>query len=72
MAVIEFTVEGQARFPFDMLRYDACWPKSPDDVAVLERMGGARYGTTHRLTLATNAHVTEPRCESFGWKVVKA
>jgi hypothetical protein len=72
MALIKFTVEGSGPFPFDMLRYDACWPASENDSAVLERMDreARRHRTVFTLTLATTVHVTEARWESFGWKVV--
>lgn len=34
-----FTVAGAGDFPFDMLRYDACWPASSADATALS--GGA-------------------------------
>lgn len=30
-----FTVKGDGRFPFDMLRYDSCFPVGPRDVDAL-------------------------------------
>jgi hypothetical protein len=35
MYVQTFTVTGSMSFPLDMLRYDACWPSSQDDVGEL-------------------------------------
>ncbi len=29
-------VRGRGQFPFDMLRYDACYPSRPESVANLE------------------------------------
>ena len=28
-----FEVTGRGEFPWDMLRYDSCWPQTSDDVA---------------------------------------
>jgi hypothetical protein len=36
------TVEGAGEFPIDMLRYDACWPASERDSAILlDSMNGS-------------------------------
>jgi hypothetical protein len=64
-----FTVEGSGAFPFDMLRYDACWPYSEgQDSCKLEHYAHER----RRVVLATHfQHApTHRRWESFNWKVV--
>jgi hypothetical protein len=35
--LFKFTVVGSGVFPFDMLRYDQCWPASENDSAAIER-----------------------------------
>ena len=32
----EIVVEGTGEFPFDMLRYDACFPTTSEDAAAME------------------------------------
>jgi hypothetical protein len=76
----EFTVRGTGLFPFDMLRYDSCWPKSQEDTAAIEATtrrrtrgsienpGPAELTVVTLLTIGTNAP-TEARWDSFGWKV---
>ena len=32
----EYIVTGRGEFPWDMLRYDRCWPMSSSDVAKLD------------------------------------
>ncbi len=70
-----FTVEGSGKFPFDMLRYDACWPNSSLESA---KLGGdiadAQHHTGHRtITLRRSAvnmaGPTRRRWESHGWTV---
>lgn len=72
-----FTVEGKYPFPVDMLRYDACWPKTSDDATQLAE--AMRYvprrtnlDKVRQVKLVTNAaeRPTVGRWESFGWKVV--
>jgi hypothetical protein len=66
----QFKVRGAGRFPYDMLRYDACWPATQDDVSAmqLEIMHGDRS-----VTLSTQAKSapTIGRWESFGWRVIE-
>lgn len=65
-----FTVEGYGRFPVDMLRYDACWPKSEgrDSTA----MNGDHDSERRRVVLVTaREHSPTPgRWESFGWRYI--
>lgn len=58
-----YTVEGNLAFPWDMLRYDGCYPIRPKDVENL-------HGREIRHVLLRG--VREPtieRWESFGWYV---
>lgn len=66
----EFTVEGSGEFPFDMLRYDACYPKTQDDVAAMT------YGKPFRRSVrlchgftTNNFTPTIERWNSFLWAV---
>lgn len=59
-----FTVTGRGEFPFDMLRYDRCFPHGPQDVeTMLEGNTGPRT-----VTLESAAYAPTPdRWASFGW-----
>jgi hypothetical protein len=69
---ITFTVEGSAQFPFDMLRYDQCWPKSGIDIVNLDAHNTGRlYDEIRQVTLVTNkSKITPKRWASFGWEVI--
>ncbi len=66
-ALTGFTVEGYGEFPFDMLRYDSCWPKSEghDSYALGNR-------DQRRVVLQTWSErgPTVGRWESFTWRVI--
>ena len=63
--LVTFTVRGKGQFPFDMLRYDTCWPKfeSPDVPAL------TRTDEERSLTMQGLREPTEDRWRSFGWRV---
>lgn len=65
-----FTVEGSGVFPYDMLRYDNCWPYSEgQDSPLLD----AYYAKgLRRVVLETCAESapTVGRWESFTWCVI--
>lgn len=65
-----FTVEGNGEFPFDMLRYDSCWPYCEGrDVPSLVRYGPK--GLRRVVLQTTNPHApTARRWQSFNWRVV--
>ena len=74
MYITTFKVEGRGIFPFDMLRYDACYPKSSADASVMAVtvMPGSQ-GEKSEVTLCV-AHkrrddhvITHERWQSFGW-----
>jgi hypothetical protein len=69
-----FTVEGNGQFPFDMLRYDACYPaKSADVIAV--HPSGRRDGKIMETRQATLKSLSGPptvdRWKSYGWIVTE-
>ena len=62
---MRFYVRGRGEFPFDMLRYDTCYPASPVDSAGLYG-GWDAEGRT--VQLITNGQTFTPdRWRSFGW-----
>jgi hypothetical protein len=70
-----FTVEGNGKFPFDMLRYDQCWPThggAASNLNPLRDKDGSDMTIRRQITL-TSIRASAPtiaRWESFGWKVV--
>ena len=71
--VWEFTVKGRAEFAFDMLRYDACWPASQNDVAEMApHYRSSKYSEVRQVTLKSeHGPPTEGRWASFGWPVAE-
>lgn len=64
-----FTVEGSGEFPFDMLRYDSCWPYEGQDA------GNMANHERHRRRIALQTDGLGPtakRWESFNWSVVES
>lgn len=68
-----FTVVGRGAFPFDMLRYDACWPYASPDAGAIHYDNLTHEGIREirRVTLATHGRgvPTLGRWSSFGWSV---
>jgi hypothetical protein len=72
-----FTVRGSGSFPFDMLRYDQCWPESESrDSWKLDvtPMTDEYYGQRREVTLLTDSPYapTVDRWKSFTWEVLKS
>lgn len=61
-----FTVEGGGDFPFDMLRYDACWPYSEGYDSTALAVGSGRVV----LQSTKESGPTPARWASFGWRVI--
>ena len=63
----EFVVSGCFPLPYDMLRYDRCWPAGAYDVQVMQAMepGDREYV----LTLRSDREPTVARWQSFLWRV---
>lgn len=70
-SLFEYTVEGKGEFPFDMLRYDQCWPKrSAEDVVNMAPHHPGIVREVRRVTLVGFNSPTVDRWTSFGWKVL--
>jgi hypothetical protein len=66
-----FVVEGRGTFPYDMLRYDQCFPDTESDSAALYSKGTRRvHLIQYRATRSPS--IEEGRWSSFGWKVSTA
>jgi hypothetical protein len=72
----QFAVKGRGVFPFDMLRYDRCFPASERDSRLIEDTTHPRRAldpaeTTVTLAMADPKRLpTEARWASFRWTVV--
>lgn len=65
--VYEYYVTGRGAFPFDMLRFDSCWPASGEDAAKLDHDISSRE---HRsVKLRSYREPTVDRWSSFVWSV---
>lgn len=67
--MFEFMVEGQGHFPVDMLRYDACWPVTSEDVCRMP-LGTIRKLEIVKVRMASHRAPTVDRWASFGWRVI--
>lgn len=67
----EFTVKGAREFPFDMLRYDRCWPKTEahDVTAMAPHHRSDEYGKVREVRMIGINEPTIDRWHSFGWKI---
>ena len=69
-----FRVQGSGVFPFDMLRYDNCFPHSTEDAIRLDSYDYTpprnRVVTLCKYHELKNPRITEGRWRSFGWRVV--
>lgn len=68
-----FTVTGSGDFPFDMLRYDECWPYQSEDAVSVgstpQISGGAHFKRRSVRLMTNNPHApTAGRWSSFTWK----
>ena len=67
----EIVVEGKGVFPFDMLRYDKCYPVFESE-ATMMRHDSFPYDRKSQVTLKTkNDSVTPRRWQSFLWNIVQ-
>lgn len=60
-----YVVEGTGPFPFDMLRYDRCWPRYESEVGVM----GVCRGGIRAIHMQGLREPTVGRWESFGWRI---
>lgn len=74
--IFRFTVEGSGEFPFDMLRYDECFPRHESEARGLARTyaNGKADINRHTVELVSRGRARHwlpnvGRWRSFGWEV---
>ncbi len=69
---MKFTVEGRGRFPYDMLRYDRCFPASSADSSMIDPGWGKELirEVTLRTDQGKHFQPAAKRWESFGWRLI--
>ena len=76
MYISIFEVEGSGEFPFDMLRYDHCYPRHENEIHTMchypEERGLKKITLVSRCNTKHEADQipTEGRWNSFTWRVV--
>ncbi len=67
----EYFVTGRGAFPFDMLRYDHCWPADGDAAASIGVTfeDGDHFRKPRTIKLWSHREPTTARWSSFGWAV---
>lgn len=73
MPETRFTVRGSWPFPYDMLRYDLCYPAEENDSHTLLRLCNHRTEAGNvevNLASVSNASPTRARWERFMWRVI--
>ena len=66
-----FTVTGTHEFPWDMLRYDRCWPHHETTITEMAPYHrSSRYNEMRTVMLQGLREPTEARWSSFGWKIL--
>lgn len=68
---VKYIVTGSRDFPFDMLRYDACYPVATDDAMRLE-FDAIDEDALQTRSVTLTSLVSSPtvgRWQSFGWQV---
>ena len=72
-AVYEYFVTGRGEFPLDMLRHDAAWPASGDQVSKINAYyfenDIGRRRASRSIKLRSYHAPTIERWSSFGWSV---
>lgn len=69
MLLRRFSVEGEGRFPVDMLREEECWPASFSDSIQLHATGPRRIQLQGYRTITTN-EPNAPLWRAYGWRVI--
>ena len=66
----KYEVTGNGIFPWDMLRYDCCWPASSEDAFNLEKPTDPEKRVKPRTVRMSSIQApTEGRWTSFLWRV---
>lgn len=68
-----FTVTGNSAFPYDMLRYDQCWPLRESETPAMSDNAHLGERGLRSIVMATDSpHApTLGRWQSFGWAASK-
>lgn len=73
--IFNFVVSGAGEFPFDMLRFDMCWPVTGHDVAMVtltrETAGEFPGKRSVKMACVQRGGPTVDRWASFGWIVTE-
>lgn len=66
-----YFVTGRGIFPFDMMRYDRCWPATGEDAAKLEweHINAERGRSLRSIRILSYKEPTVDRWSSFTWSV---
>jgi len=65
-----YYVTGTGTFPYDMLRYDSCWPMTGVDAAKIDWYENNARGRENRsIRMLSFREPTIDRWSSFGWLV---
>ena len=67
MASYTFAVRGRGVFPFDMLRYDRCWPNSSEDATAMADPSCSFPGMRQVVLRSESDGPTPVRWRSFNW-----
>ena len=67
-----YTVEGEGRFPLDMLRFDRAWPASETDSNTIGHALEDGRSSTWRVELVSKRKPTTGRWDSFNWRVLES
>ena len=67
-----YMVEGEGRFPLDMLRYDMSYPASETDSNAIANTFNEGYERRWRVELVSKRRPTAARWASFNWRVSDA
>lgn len=66
-----FIVAGAGEFPFDMLRYDSCFPHDQTDAWQIRHEEQREVTLIHRHIDSRKWRPTIERWRSFGWVVIE-
>ena len=71
--LFRLTVKGSGEFPFDMLRYDGCFPEAERESGKLYYHASFEHPREIELHMVSfnDKGPTKGRWQSFGWNVVK-
>lgn len=70
--IYTLTFSGYADFPFDMLRYDCCWPSDPAAIVTLRKIESDKYNNIipyqpYTIRVSSYTDFSCDRWSSFGW-----